>query len=274
MPELPEVEVTARGLNRHLPGRQIRAVGLLDWPRMLANRTPEELASVLPGQTILAARRRGKYIELKLDTGGCLLFHRKMTGNLLVTPAGTPGGRHAHFSISTSGERELRFVDPRKFGRVYYFASLEEEEDFLRARIGLDPLAELTEQSLQSLLSRRKGRLKSLLLDQRLIAGIGNLYADEMLWEAGLAAERSASSLSPKEADRLYAAMQAVLSRAIERRGTSLSDHLDADGLPGSNQDHLNVYGRAGQPCPRCGVTILRRVVAQRGTWYCPGCQR
>lgn len=169
----------------------------------------------------------------------------------------------------------MDFVDPRKFGRVYLFLDRAALDAFLGERLGPEPL-EITLPQLRSLLSKRRGRLKSLLLDQQFLAGIGNLYADEILWESRLHPERSAETLSPREVGRLHAAIQSVLAAAIERRGTSLSDYVDAEGEQGENQNHLQVYGRAGQPCtrPACGRPIVRLVIAQRGTWLCLRCQR
>ena len=163
--------------------------------------------------------------------------------------------------------------DARKFGRIYLFHSREERDDFLAQRLGPDSLIELHAALLASKLRGRKGRLKSLLLDQAFVAGVGNLYADEALWEAQLHPLRPADSLSAEEIGRLADAIRNVLTLGIERRGTSFSTYLDSDGLPGENQDYLNAYGREGQPCPRCGTPIRRITVAQRSSHFCPHCQ-
>jgi len=169
----------------------------------------------------------------------------------------------------------LDFVDPRKFGRIYLFLDREAREAFLAERLGPEPL-EIALADLRALLRQRRGRLKSLLLDQRFLAGIGNLYADEILWESRLHPERVADSLTPHQIARLHAAIQSILAAAIERRGTSLSDYVDAEGAQGENQNHLKVYGRAGEPCarPGCGRPIVRQLIAQRGTWLCLRCQQ
>lgn len=274
MPELPEVETTARGLRAHLLGRTAVAVGSLDWPRMAPNATAETLGEALVGRTVLSVTRRGKYVNLELSDDAFLVLHRKMSGNLVLRPADAPLAPHTHLTVGFDDGRRLDFVDPRKFGRIYLFLGRDALDAFLADRLGPEPL-EIALAELDGLLGRRRGRLKSLLLDQAFLAGIGNLYADEILWEARLHPERPAESLTPPERGRLHAAIQGVLSAAIERRGTSFSDYVDAEGERGTNQDFLQVYGRAGLPCVRdtCGRPIVRLVVAQRGTWLCPSCQ-
>jgi formamidopyrimidine-DNA glycosylase len=274
MPELPEVETTARGLRPRLVGRQIVTVSGVDWPRMLPNATAADLAAGLPGKRVEAVERRGKYLILRLSDGSALMVHRKMSGNLLLQPAGSPLAPHTHFVLSFDDGPELHFVDPRKFGRIYYFSDSEALDAFLVARLGPEPLDNLTAARLAQLIGSRRRRLKALLLDQSFLAGLGNLYADEILWQARLHPERSASSLTRPELQRLADSIEHVLRAAIERRGTTFSSYLDAAGEPGANQFELQVYGRAGQPCARCGRAIERRLIAQRGTWLCPGCQR
>lgn len=274
MPELPEVETTARGLRAHVLGRTIVTVGSLDWPRMAPNTTSEALADALVGRMVESVTRRGKYVILALTGDGFLVLHRKMSGNLVLRAADDPIAPHTHLTVGFDDGRRLDFVDPRKFGRIYLFLGRDALDDFLAERLGPEPL-EIAPSELHALLGRRRGRLKSLLLDQTFLAGIGNLYADEILWEARLHPERPAESLTPRERGRLHAAIQRVLTAAIERRGTSFSDYVDAEGERGTNQDFLQVYGRAGLPCPRerCGRPVVRLVVAQRGTWLCPSCQ-
>ena len=274
MPELPEVETTARGLRAQILGRSIVAVGSLDWPRMAPNASPEMLAEALVGRTVAAVDRRGKYVIIELFDDAFLVLHRKMSGNLVLRAADAQLASHTHLTIAFDDGRRLDFVDPRKFGRMYLFVGRDALDTFLAERLGPEPL-EIAPSTLDALLGRRRGRLKSLLLDQTFLAGIGNLYADEILWEARLHPERSGESLTPRERGRLHEAILRVLSSAIERRGTSLSDYVDAEGERGTNQDFLQVYGRAGLPCIResCGRPIVRLVVAQRGTWLCPSCQ-
>jgi formamidopyrimidine-DNA glycosylase len=274
VPELPEVEITARGLRERVLGRMIVTVGSLDWPRMAPNATLETLAKTAIGRTIESVMRRGKYVIVGLSGEAYLVLHRKMSGNLILRTTDLPVAAHTHLTVTFDDGWRLDFVDPRKFGRIYLFLGRDALDTFLDERLGPEPL-EIQRRELDALLGKRRGRLKALLLDQSFLAGIGNLYADEILWEARLHPERSVESLSARERGRLHTAIQQVLSTAIERRGTSFSDYVDAEGEPGTNQDFLQVYGRAGLPCPResCGHTIMRLVVAQRGTWLCTTCQ-
>ena len=274
MPELPEVETTARGLQARVVGLRVTAVGGVDWPRMLPQTTESDLRETLVGRAVLSVGRRGKYLLVEFDGDAWLMVHRKMSGNLLLGPRDAPPERHTHFELSFDDDNALRLVDPRKFGRIYLFHSSDEMTDFLAERLGPDSLLELEPRVFAEKLRGRRGRIKSLLLDQSFTAGIGNLYADEALWQAKIHPLRTADSLSPREVRALSEAIHDVLAAAIERRGTSFSDYRDADGTRGENQDYLNVYGRAGQPCPRCG-TILRRIfIGQRSSTFCPRCQR
>jgi formamidopyrimidine-DNA glycosylase len=274
VPELPEVETTARGLRERVLGRRIVSVGSLDWPRMAPNATLDTLVKVAVGRTIESVTRRGKYVIVGLTGDAFLVLHRKMSGNLVLRTTDLPVAPHTHLTVALDDGWRIDFVDPRKFGRIYLFLGRDALERFLDERLGPEPL-EIERRELDRLLGRRRGRLKSLLLDQSFLAGIGNLYADEILWEARLHPERPAESLTAAERARLHAAIQQVLSLAIERRGTSLSDYVDATGEQGANQDYLQVYGRAGLPCSReaCGQPIVRTVVSQRGTWLCTSCQ-
>src|SRR3954470_12456593 len=249
MPELPAVETTARGLRRLIVGRRFASVGDLDWPAMAPNASPELLREALVGRTVVSVERRGKYVLVELSEDVHLLFHRKMTGNLVVRRPDAPLSPHTHLSIELDSstpllplpgeaaagsvvERSpvrLDFVDPRKFGRIYLFLDSAARDAFLAERLGPEPL-DISRVALRDLLGKRRGRVKSLLLDQRFLAGIGNLYADEILWESKLHPERPSDPPSPREIGRLHLAIQSVLAAAIERRGTSLSDYVDAEG--------------------------------------------
>jgi formamidopyrimidine-DNA glycosylase len=248
VPELPEVETTARGLRARIVGRQIVGVANLDWPAMAPNATADVLGQVLVGTTVETVERRGKYVIVGVTGGASLLFHRKMTGNLVIRAGDAPAVPHTHLTISFDDGGRLDFVDPRKFGRIYLFLDEAARDTFLAERLGPEPL-EIEHAELARLLTARRGRLKSLLLDQRFLAGIGNLYADEILWEAQLHPERAADSLTSAEMARLHAAIQSILALA---------------------------YGRTGLPCtrPDCGRPIVRLLIAQRGTWLCLRCQR
>jgi formamidopyrimidine-DNA glycosylase len=273
MPELPEVETTARSLRARLIGRRIEAVDGVDWPRMLPNASQALLQEALVGRELVAVERRGKYLLLGVCEDVWLAIHRKMSGNLLLRHASEAAEAHTHLRLALDDGTELRFIDPRKFGRVYLFLSSDELQAFLAERLGPDSLTDLDPGVLAAKLRGRTGRLKSLLLDQAFVAGVGNLYADEALWEAQLHPLRPADSLSEAEITRLAEAIRQVLTLAIDRRGTSFSSYRDADGTPGENQDFLSVYGRPGQPCPRCGAPISRILIAQRSTHFCPACQ-
>jgi formamidopyrimidine-DNA glycosylase len=240
---------------------------------MLPNTSEADLDLALRGRNVTAVDRRGKYLLIGLDDDLWLALHRKMSGNLFLESASRPRALHTHFVIELEDGAELRFVDTRKFGRVYLFRSGVERDDFLAERLGPDSLLDLDEDVLGGKLSGRKGRIKPLLLDQAFLAGIGNLYADEALWLARIHPLRVADSLSRPEIRRLARAVRQVLVSAIERRGTSFSTYRDADGTEGENQEHLNVYGREGQPCPRCGCPVSRILIGQRSSHFCPTCQ-
>jgi formamidopyrimidine-DNA glycosylase len=275
LPELPEVEITARGLRSRIIGLRVGRVGGVDWPRMLPNSSETELRGVLTGLTVNAVDRKGKYVLLGLDDDRWLGIHRKMSGNVFLRPVDAPPEVHTHLEIEFAGGPLLRFVDPRKFGRVYLFGSTVELNEFLAERLGPDSLVDLDETVLSKKLHGRKGRIKSLLLDQAFLAGIGNLYADEALWEARVHPLRSADSLSKLEIRRLARAINQVLVRGIERNGTSFSaTYRDVDDQPGANQSFLNAYGRESLPCPRCGRPIRRIVIGGRSSYFCPHDQR
>jgi formamidopyrimidine-DNA glycosylase len=273
MPELPEVETTARSLRARLIGLRVVCVGGVDWPRMLPQTSEDEIRAVLVGLPVQVVDRRGKYLLVGFDDDRWLGLHRKMSGNVLLRPTQAAPEPHAHFEMGFDDGTLLRFVDARKFGRVYLFGSSQERDAFIAARLGPEPLTELDAASFARMLKGRRGRLKSLLLDQAFLAGVGNLYADEALWEARLHPLRTADSLSKREIARLAEAIKYVLVLGIERRGTSFSNYRDADDTPGDNQDFLSVYGREGQPCPRCGRRIKRILIGARSAHFCPRCQ-
>jgi formamidopyrimidine-DNA glycosylase len=273
MPELPEVETTARGLRERIVGHKVVRVSGVDWPRMLPQTSEAELSAALERRKLISVGRRGKYLLIEFDKDRWLGIHRKMSGNLLLRPADAASEAHTHLEIEFDDRTLLRFVDPRKFGRVYLFRSSEELTDFVANHLGPDSLIDLNAEVLAEKLRGRRGRIKPLLLDQAFLAGIGNLYADEALWEAKLHPLRTADSLSEDEITRLAIAIKQVLVLGIERRGTSFSSYRAADGTPGENQDFLNAYGRESQPCPRCGTPISRILIGQRSSHFCPHCQ-
>ncbi|RME39933.1 MAG: bifunctional DNA-formamidopyrimidine glycosylase/DNA-(apurinic or apyrimidinic site) lyase [Thermoflexia bacterium] len=272
MPELPEVETLARELRETLVGRNITRVSV-HWARTIAKPDPETFARRLQGQRILEVRRRGKWLLLGLEGGDWLLLHLRMSGGLRVRDARTPEDPHVRLVFHLDDGRWLDFSDPRKFGRAVLTAHPSE----VLRDLGPDPLdPELTPQRLEAMLRGRRARLKPLLMDQRFLAGIGNIYADEILWEAGLHPLRRADTLSPEETEHLYQALRRVLERAIQRGGTTLPDrrYVRLNGSPGDFTPHLAVYGRAGRSCPRCGNTILRVPIGGRSAHFCKVCQK
>ena len=271
MPELPEVETYARDLATVLPGRTLTGARV-DWPNQLPSNTPNDLDARVRNQVFESVGRRGKYLVLTLSHDH-LLVHLKMSGRLIIAPAESPKDPHAHVVFSLEDADELRFRDPRKFGRVYLLSDTSP----ILGRLGPEPLDDsFTAAVFRNRMVGRRGRLKPLLLDQTFLAGLGNIYVDESLWEARLHPLRTADTLSRTEQDRLHEAIRGVLAKAVELRGSSLSDagYRDLTGNMGEMQGTLNVFQRSGEPCPRCGAAIQRMVVGQRGTHVCSECQR
>ena len=278
MPELPEVETVRRGLARFAVGRRVRQVevGRL---RTVRRTSAQAIVDGLTGATIVAANRRGKYLLLPLDTGDEMMIHLRMTGKLLVSAGGMPRPPHTHVVMHLDDGNELLFVDPRTFGEVVVFDPTNVAVELPElARLGIDPVADgLTLPQLRHLVRTRNRGLKQFLLDQHLIAGIGNIYADEILHMARLRPERLSSSLAPRSEAMLHRAIHDVLVAAIVSGGSTLRDnqYVDLFGDGGSYQDDHRVYGRAGERCLTCGRGWVRRiVVGQRSTHFCPICQR
>jgi len=272
VPELPEVETIVKGLRPKLTGLVIQEVQVL-LPSLLRKDRAFCLQKI-QGKRINAVRRRGKMILVECQDRLYLIFHLKMTGRLLWTSRQTPLDKHTHLVVSFRGRtHELRFQDMRKFG---YLRCLE-ASDPLECRelrsLGPEPL-DLDLESFVHLFQGRKGRLKSLLLNQTFLAGIGNIYADEMLFEAGLHPLTPAVSLTGKQKEKLWTAMRHVLRRAIAAGGSSIRDFQDADGAEGLFQQEHRVYGRASLPCFRCGAMIRRLKIGGRTSSFCPRCQR
>ncbi len=299
MPELPEVETIARDLRGLVSGaRIVGAAG--NWPPTLRSHEPAAFAAAVAGREIEGVGRRGKQLLVWLGPAegaaravaptasvapaaadpAVLTVHLKMTGQLFVVEAGAPQDRHVHLVLSLADGREIRFRDMRKFGRI----GLYRRDDATGEPVpgdapgvlasGAEPLSdEFTARRFGELLARRRGRLKTLLLNQDFLAGVGNIYADESLWRARLHPLRDASTLNPDHVRRLHVALRDVLAEAVERRGSSIDDYTAPEG-DGSMQEHLQVYQRAGEPCLRCGRPIRRIVVGGRSTHFCSWCQR
>ena len=274
MPELPEVQTVVENLNAlGITGRSILGARVY-WPRTVAGMSPKTFCATIKGLTIEAVTRRGKYIVMALSGDWTLLVHLRMTGRLNWKACGTGRDRHEHVVLRVGRERELRFHDTRKFGRL----TLTREARTILDRIGPEPLERsFTRNRFEKMLQARKRRIKPLLLDQSFIAGLGNIYVDEALWAARIHPERVSVSLTEKEVDDLHKAIPRVLKKGLKNMGTSLGtgegNFYSVAGRTGRNADELKVFRRTGLGCPRCGTPIQRLTVAQRGTHICPACQ-
>jgi formamidopyrimidine-DNA glycosylase len=281
MPELPEVETVARGLQKSIAGRRIVSVrlGKTDFID-----DPAALEQQLPGRQIERVERYGKFMLLRLSSrasavansengeaeAASLLVHLGMTGQLAPYAAAEPYAKHTHVWFELDDGRELRYTDPRRFGRMAYLTG-----DLLATELmafGADPLL-VSAEEFASRIRSRNAQIKALLLDQSVLRGVGNIYADESLWRAKIHPQRRGAELSKKQAQTLRRVLQDVLRKAILARGSSISDFLDADGEPGEYQRHHRVYGREGKRCYRCGAAIRRVIVAGRSSHFCPKCQ-
>jgi formamidopyrimidine-DNA glycosylase len=270
MPELPEVETVVRGLRDPLIGRTITGV-TFDWPRALGTPDSAIFPARITGQPVRAVNRRGKYVMISLDPD-TLIIHLKMTGRLYVVPdgAGDHADRWVHFTFQLDNAHQLRFSDSRKFGRVYLVSDPAE----VVGDLGPEPLDDaFTLDVFRARIAGRSGHIKPLITNQQFIAGIGNIYADEALWASRIHPLRAADTLSDDEIAQLYTAIRSVLRDGIAWEGASVNWYRKPDGTKGSAQEGLQVYGRAGEPCPRCGHPIERIVVGQRGTHLCTACQ-
>ena len=272
MPELPEVETIRKSLTA-IHGATITGVVFGPFTGFLTGLGPPDFQRSVTGCQVESIGRRGKYLLLGLSSGDTLAVHLRMTGELTIVEAGTVLPPHHHLTFTLNGERELRYRDTRKFGRLWLLDSAGLAA--LDRSLGPEPLdTGLSHDRFAKMLRHRQRAIKPLLLDQTFIAGIGNIYADEVLFAAGIHPHRPADSLEEGEATALLEAIQDVLSGAIARNGTTIRDYRNGFGEPGTNQNHLRIYRReTGDPCPRCGGPVVRLVVAQRGTKVCPACQ-
>jgi formamidopyrimidine-DNA glycosylase len=281
MPELPEVETVARGLRQAILGRRIISVtlGKTDFID-----DPVALERHLPGRRIEAVERYGKFMLLRLSevsgenrvaTNGdaapaSLLVHLGMTGQIAPSPAGQPLEKHTHVCMLLDDGRELRYTDARRFGRIAYLTKALLAEEL--TGFGADPL-EVNKEEFADRICGRRARIKALLLDQSVLRGVGNIYADESLWKAKIHPARLGANLSRKQAHTLRRVLQIILRKAIVLRGSSISDFLDAEGEPGEYQRHHRAYGREGKGCFRCKTPVRRAIVAGRSSYFCPRCQ-
>jgi formamidopyrimidine-DNA glycosylase len=267
VPELPEVETIRAQLGPRLVGRMLARVEILD-PRLTRPVDLFEVAEELEGDVVVAVERRGKYLLLRLESGLGLLVHLRMTGSFGFTRVS-----HERAVVELDDGSRLVYRDVRRFG-TWLVLEDAELEPYLATKNGPEPLGpRFTSHWLGEQLARRRAPVKAVLLDQRVVAGLGNIYADEALWRARLSPLRPANEVSSDELGRLTRAIRAALRIGIARQGSTLSDYRAPDGAAGSMQDEFRVYGRDGEPCPRCRTTIVKTRVGGRGTWYCPRCQ-
>ena len=270
MPELPEVETTRRGIEPHVVGRRILALTVrevrLRWP------VAPELPALLAGQAIIGAGRRAKYLLLHLEHGA-LLWHLGMSGSLRVLPAGTPARPHDHLDLLLDSGMTLRFNDPRRFGSLHFTDRPEAHP--LLAKLAPEPFDPVFDgEYLSRITRRRRAAIKAVILNGRLVTGVGNIYASEALFRARIRPRRAARSLTRRECGRLARAIRTVLQLSIRAGGTTLRDYVNAEGEPGYFRQRLYVYERAGQPCRVCRTPVRSLVQGQRSTYYCAHCQQ
>ena len=274
MPELPEVETVRRALAPALEGRRFDAVRILD-TRLTRPLDPDEVARELDGEAVAVVDRRGKYLIVRFESGRALLIHLRMTGSLLHAPSGElPDDPHRRAVVSLDDGSDVAYRDVRRFG-TWLLLEPDEVDAYVDSKVGAEPLAEAYKaKHLAEKLAHRKGPIKAVILDQRTVAGVGNIYADEALWRARIHPLTPANELEPDDVKALHRAVRKALELGIARQGSTLSDYRTPSGESGSMQHEFKVYGRDGDPCERCGTPIDKIRVGGRGTWYCPSCQR
>ncbi len=276
MPELPEVETIRRDLEQTLVGRTIEAI-TIHRDDILRQTEPRELREAVAGRACRSVRRRGKNLILWLSGGAALLVHLGMSGQLYFTDGPEEPPDHTHVVVELSGEGRVVFRDVRRFGHMELVPSGRVADSSTLRNVGIDAMSdEFSADYLAQMLAGRSALLKGALLDQSRLAGLGNIYVCEALYRAGIHPEARCNDLSGGDVRRLHAAIHAVLAEAIAAEGTTISDYVTGNGVPGSFQDRLRVYGREGEPCGRdgCEHTIERIVQSNRSTYFCPGCQR
>jgi formamidopyrimidine-DNA glycosylase len=272
MPELPEVETVRRRLEPVLVGRRFDRVEIYD-ARLVRPYEPDEVAAELEGERVASVERRGKYLIVRFDTDRVLLIHLRMTGSLRHSSTGLDDDPHRRALVRLDDRSEVAYRDVRRFG-TWLLLEPGELDTYLSTRLGEEPLEALfTAARLGEILAKRRAPIKAALLDQRTLAGMGNIYVDEALWRAKIHPLRPAESLGRDELRRLHRAVRTSLEQGIARQGSTLRDYALPDGGSGSMQHEFKVYGRDGEPCDRCGTPIAKIRVAGRGTWFCPTCQ-
>ena len=277
MPELPEVEVVRRDLEREIVGKRIKGVEVDGMRTVRRHHNRKQFIARLEGKKITGVERRGKYLLARLEGGDVLVIHLGMSGQLLrAKTARETRAKHTHVIITFSQGGQLRFIDPRTFGEMFVTEADALNKVSELNHLGIDPLENaMSWEQFGQLISQRHAKLKPLLMDQKFLAGIGNIYSDEILWGAGLRWDRMSDSLSSQEIRRLYRSMVEILQDAVKYRGSSLADeqYVDLFGKPGDYQHHHKVYARDGETCRRCRHVIRRERVGGRSTFYCEACQ-
>jgi formamidopyrimidine-DNA glycosylase len=274
MPELPEVETIRRALEPRIVGRQFERVEIQD-PRLVRPFEPTAVAAGLEGERVAELGRRGKYLVVRFESGRVLLIHLRMTGSVRHAPAGSlADDPYRRAVVKLDDGSDVAYRDVRRFG-TWHLLEPDEVDHYLAQRLGGEPLERtFTPRSLAQRLEGRRAPIKAALLDQRTVAGLGNIYVDEALWRAGLHPLRPAGTLDADEVARLAKGIRQALRAGIASQGASLRDYSTPDGRRGRMQERFRVYGREGEPCPRCGTPIDKIRAGGRGTWYCPNCQR
>ena len=273
MPELPEVESVRAQLEPVLTGRRFERVEIHD-PRLVRPHEPAEVAAELEGERVAAVERRGKYLIVRFESDRVLLIHLRMTGSLRHSSSGLDGDSHRRAVVRLDDGSDVAYRDVRRFG-TWLVLEPGELAPYLATRVGEEPLDALfTAARLGKRLAKRRAPIKAALLDQRTLAGLGNIYVDEALWRARINPLRPAESISRAELRRLHRAIRTTLEAGIARQGSTLRDYALPDGGSGSMQDEFKVYGRGGEPCDRCGTPIAKTRLGGRGTWFCPHCQQ
>ena len=271
MPELPEVETTRRGIEPYLQNQIIKTVTIrnprMRWP------IPQTLPGKLQGQRVLSVKRRAKYLLLE-TAAGTLILHLGMSGTLRISASGTAYRKHDHFALTLTNKKELRLHDARRFGAVLW-SDGDALQHPLLASLGPEPLdGEFNPDFLQRACQNRKAAIKQHIMNSKIVVGVGNIYASEALFLAGIHPARAAGRISRPRIERLVDSIKVVLRKSIQQGGTTLRDFVRENGEPGYFSQYLNVYGKTGEPCPGCSTTIKQIVLGQRSTYYCPNCQR
>lgn len=271
MPELPEVETTRRGIEPHLVGQRITEVIVRE--RRLRYTVPADLDTII-GSHASEVRRRGKYLVVDLENAGSLLIHLGMSGSLRIAQPSDDFRKHDHIALNLGGGAQLRYHDPRRFGIFLHLPNEEPLDHKLLKHLGPEPLSEaFTAAHLRAFSMKRKAAIKLVIMDSKCVVGVGNIYASEALFRAGIRPGIAAKRLTGPKHERLVDAIRTVLSESIEQGGTTLRDFVNSDGEPGYFRQRLFVYGRQGEPCRTCGTPIRHAVMGQRATFWCPECQ-